>query len=319
MHLDQASDKTSHAAGFVYVATGDSYYEEAARAAASVRRHHPGKRICLITDRVRGTPFWDDLVLLPNPDFGFRDKMHMGLSPYEKSLFLDTDTEVLLPLDDVFVLLDRFELAAHQLFEGHDYTPPGVPDIFPDFNTGVVAFRNSPRTTAFFKIWREHYDLYLARNTPENYRYENVSDQQSFRVVAYESDLRLAVLGPEYNFVPHHVNFACAAVRILHGRGTHELADLARRLNMRLGNRAYAPRLDAIISNDPLAAELRKVCRMSALQLVRLAGRRLTPLWIRDALRRLGFVRSLFLRNRFAPMGKKSAPKWREPGAPSSS
>lgn len=319
MHSDPASAPRSHAEGFVYVATGDAYYEEARRSAASVRLHHPTRKICLVTDRVRGEPFWDDLVLLPNPDFGFRDKMHMGLSPYARSLFLDTDTEIIGPLDDVFVLLERFELAAHQLFEGHDYAAPGVPDIFPDFNTGVIAFRRSPETEAFFKTWRRLYDEYFARNTPGNYRYENVSDQQSFRVAAYESGLRLAVLGPEYNFVPHHVNFACASVRVLHGRGDQNLSNLKGRLNIRLGNRTYIPRLDTILSNDPIPSELFRACGMGALQLLRIGFRRVTPLWLRNLARRVPSVRSLFLRNRFAPAGAKPAKKWRQPFPPASS
>ena len=159
MHSDPASAPRSHAEGFVYVATGDAYYEEARRSAASVRLHHPTRKICLVTDRVRGEPFWDDLVLLPNPDFGFRDKMHMGLSPYVRSLFLDTDTEIIGPLDDIFVLLERFELAAHQLFEGHDYgTIGGL------FDTALWAAQNG-KAEAFLSAYRavepEHADANL--------------------------------------------------------------------------------------------------------------------------------------------------------------
>src|SRR6185295_8034232 len=36
--------------GFVYVATGSGYLEEARRSAESLRRCNPGCRICLITD-----------------------------------------------------------------------------------------------------------------------------------------------------------------------------------------------------------------------------------------------------------------------------
>ena len=305
----------SRSAGFVYVATGERYVTEARTSAAHLRRIHPTLPICLITDAARGDQFWDDLIVLENPTFGFRDKMNIGLSPYEKSLFLDTDTLVIGSLDEVFTLLDRFDIAGQQLFEGHDYRAPGVPDAFPEFNTGVVAFRRSPALTAFFAQWRALYDTYLATDATLGYHYENVSDQKSFRVALYESDLRFAVLTPEYNFVPHHVNFACAPVRVLHGRGDAQLVALAARINVFLGCRSYVPVLDTVVSAHTPAAELRRLWWLTGWQLLRHAGRALAPRRLRDRIRHLPLVRSLFLRNRFVQPGVSAehARKWREP------
>ena len=126
--------------GFVYVATGECYRGEAAVAAAQLRRTNPGARICLIADRAEGPVFWDDFVLLDRPAFGFRDKLAMHLCPYDRFVFLDTDTYVGADLTEVFQLLDHFDVAGHQLFEGHDYRLPDVPDAFPEFQGGMLDY-----------------------------------------------------------------------------------------------------------------------------------------------------------------------------------
>jgi hypothetical protein len=302
--------------GFVYVATGGRYLAEARESATLLRKSNPGIPICLVTDKPEGEAFWDDLIVLRNAAFGFRDKIFMGLCPYERFLFLDTDTWVVDDIAEVLELLRRFDFTGHQLFEGHDCPLPGIPDAFPEFNSGVIGFRRSPALGDFFPRWLARYDAYFAQNRDGHYHYSNVGDQKSLRQTVYESDVRIAVLGPEYNLVPHHVAFACAQVRILHGRGSAHLADLRGRLNAKLGNRAYVPRLDVVLHDDMLAPELRRLWAMATLQLVRKAGRQLTPLGLRNWLRQSALVRRLFLRNRFGADTRTNGSKWREPKPP---
>src|SRR5208283_2469801 len=304
------------AAGVVYVATGRRFMDEARDAAATLRSTNPGVPICLVADEPAGPAFWDELVLVSNPAFGFRDKILMGLCPFERFLYLDTDTRVAGDISDVLALLGRFDFAGHQLFEGHDCPLPGVPDAFPEFNGGVLGFRRSPTLGDFFARWLSRYDAYYAQNQGGRYHYSNSSDQKSLRQTLYESNLRIAVLGPEYNFTPHHLVFACAQVRILHGRGRRNLEELQGRLNAKLGNRAYVPRLDAVIHDDMLGSELRHLWWMATLQLVRKADRRLTPLPLRDWLRRSSLVRNLFMRNRFTDSNMTNDPKWHAPTPP---
>lgn len=299
--------------GFVYVATGEKYVEEARHAALTLRKYHPETPICLVTDKPTGEAFWKDLVILEKPAYGFRDKMAMWQCPYERFIFLDTDVRVLGKLDDLFTLLRRFDFAGHQLFEGHDCTPPGVPDAFPEFNTGMLAFQRNERTAQLFKLWAEHYERFLAENTGDHYDYSNIGDQKSFRYALYHSSVSLAVVGPEYNFVPHHVNFACAPVRILHARGEKALDDLERRLNKRLGNRVYVPRLNAIVSNDTDFSELCRLWLNTSLQLIRHMAVKITPLRLRNSFRRNRWIRFLFLHSRFGENETPGASKWRMP------
>jgi len=124
----------------------------------------------------------------------------MRLSPWQHTLFLDTDTYVTTDLGHLFEMLeDGFDLLAHQLFEGHNYGLEGVPDAFPEFNTGVIGFRNTPDVQRFFEDWNTWYGRYVPSIT---------CDQRSFRKAVYLSGLRHSVLTPEYNFRPLSTNFA---------------------------------------------------------------------------------------------------------------
>lgn len=292
------SPPASH--GFVLVATGPRYWQEAAVTATHLRRSNPGVRLCVIGDTPTVAPFWDDYVPLPNPVYGFRDKIAMRLCPYARFIYLDTDVHVIAPLDEVFQLLAHFDFAGQQLFEGHDSPITGIPDAFPEFQGGVLAFRHSPAAARFFERWQELYDHYRAPDRADRDVYVNVTDQKSLRQALYESPLRLAVLGPEYNFGPAHVNFACASVRVFHGRGD-SFAEFAPRMNAKLGNRIYHPMLDVVLHGEPTTADLWRLWWRTALQLLRRAGVALTPQKLRDWLRRSRSIRQWFLGNRFSP------------------
>lgn len=300
----------------VYVATGRRFADEAATAAAQLRATNPGVPICIITDQVDYQPvFWDHRVLVENPACGFRDKILMGLCPYERFLYLDTDTYVMGDLAPVFDLLDQFDFCGHQLFEGNDCPLPGVSSAFNEFNGGVLGFRRGPALDGFFARWLKNFDDFYALNHDGNYHYSNASDQKSLRLTVYYSALRITVLKPEYNFTPHHLDFACDSVHILHGRGRTHLESLAARLNAKLGNRVYVPRLDTVIHDDSSGAELRRLWWMTTLQLLRKAGCYLTPLSLRNQLRSSRLIRSLFLRNRFSEPAGAPDPKWHQPGS----
>lgn len=302
--------------GIAYVATGRRFADEAAQAAAQLRKTNPGLLICLITDQPDYQPvFWDHLVVVTNPHLGFRDKLLMGLCPYERFLYLDTDTFVVGDITEMLGLLKRFDFVGHQLFEGHDRPLPGIPDAFPEFQGGVIGLRRSPATADFFARWLASYDAHYALNCDGHYDYSNASDQKTLRLTVWQTGVSVGVIGPEYDFTPHHLDFACAPVRIIHGRGQANLVSLERRLNAHLGNRIYVPSLDTVIHNDTLTPELRRLWVMVSLQLLRKVGVCLTPLALRNWLRRSALVRRTFLRNRFGEPADKPDPKWHQPSS----
>ncbi len=283
--------------GFVYVATGAVYFHETAEAVRHLRAANPAARVCVITDKLHGEKFWDEIVVVEKPSFTFRDKVLMSLCPYERFVYLDCDTYVAGDLTEMFELLTRFDVIGHQLFEGHDYRIPGVPDAFPEFNGGVFGFRRSPDVDKFFARWREIFEAYAARNTGGSYDYTNVGDQKGFRIALYESGLRHSVLGPEYDFIVQHVQFACAAVKIFHGRTFADLRRMEKIVNARLGQRAWVPILDLCVMQHESCAGWARIAWRTLLQALRMAGLVVLPAGLRRRLREMTWLRRRFLRN----------------------
>lgn len=220
--------------GAVYIASREPYLSEASRSASSLREHHPEIPITLFApDHYDPPAVFDEMQPLERPRHDFSDS-NLGSEhiPYDRTLFLDTDTFVAADISGAFDILDRFDLAA-----AHDPTRDGtgehthehaVPDSFPQYNTGVIAYRDTAAVRALFERW---IDLY---HTVDGVNYG--LNQPTFRMAAYEADLDIGTLPPEYNFrignVANAVAYACGPVRILHGRSLYwDIDDLAARIN----------------------------------------------------------------------------------------
>jgi hypothetical protein len=222
--------------GFVYVATGEGYRQEAVKSLASLKKCHPTANVCLVTDLATTDTAQFDEVVVAEPNqvsFSPLDKLLAVLCPYERAIFLDTDTMVVGELNELFGVLDRFELALlPETKRGWDYDMPDVPRPFAEFNTGVIVFRNDDRIHALFAEWRRVYSE--LRENPGL-----VNDQPSFRQVLYHSDIRVAPLPSEFHFLGNTENYIMWDARLIHARG--DLADIAARVNQKLGSRVYIP------------------------------------------------------------------------------
>jgi len=275
--------------GFVYVATGLRFVKEAAESAQYLKRHQ-NEKICLITDRLypEVNVFWDDIILLDNVHFNLKDKTYIYKSPYYKCVFLDTDTYVTENVSELFLLLDEFDLAAHQLYEGHEYEMEGVPHAFPEFNTGVIAYRNTEEFENFCLQWNTLYDHY-EKDTP--------NDQRSFRKTVYHSKLRHTVISPEYNYRPLTTNFAIQKLKIIHGRTFPLLQQLEKKMNKKTVHRAYVPTLDAVVSDYMELPDLWNIWKRSSILFIKEIGKKLTPISFRNAIRNNKIIRRTFLKN----------------------
>src|SRR6266404_4569779 len=106
--------------GVVYVATGKKYYDEACISVRSLKVSN-SIRAAIFTDQPRQDPHFDIHVPVKSTGDGFLDKVvNLKASPFEHTLFLDTDTFVWSDLTDLFSLLGNFDLAVahdHQVRE----------------------------------------------------------------------------------------------------------------------------------------------------------------------------------------------------------
>ncbi len=173
----------------------------------------------------------------------YADKIaNMLRSPFERTIFLDSDTLIVDEIAHVLHVLERYEVAvAHSPgYRGLD--DPDVPSAFYEFNTGVIAWRSSTRTRAFLESWLQTYLAWQDdRPFPRAGTTGREADQPAFRHCAWRSGLRVICLGAEYNLRVNHPATVVERVRVIHGRHGNAEA-LARRINQRQGARNYTPR-----------------------------------------------------------------------------
>ncbi|PWU08128.1 MAG: hypothetical protein C5B47_05130 [Verrucomicrobia bacterium] len=200
--------------GVLYVATGRRHLVEAARSAESVRKHMPRLPILLYTDQTNVKfQVFTEIRKIDQPQYSFGDKiLPLKETPFERTLFLDTDTHLCAPVHDLFEILDRFDLAAsHAPYR--PARPSSTPSCFCELNSGVIAYRRNTETICFFDEWMQLYqDFVVATNS--------TPDQPALRQALYESSIRIYILPPEYNLRTVMPGFSGrGTVKILHGRG----------------------------------------------------------------------------------------------------
>ena len=82
----------------------------------------------------------------------------MDQSPYDLTIFLDTDTVINHDITDMFDILETFDLvAAHDLARKRKKYSEAIPEYgripysFSEVNTGVLAYRKSEHTKRLFR------------------------------------------------------------------------------------------------------------------------------------------------------------------------
>lgn len=223
--------------GVIYVATGERFFTEAEDSLKSLRTHMPNLPAILWTDMAphRVPSIFDEVQPIGNPQHSFADKIKpLALSPFEKSLFLDTDTRICHSLEDVFQLLNHFDIAAAHAPMRITWPQPEIPDSFVEVNSGFLAWRRSNQTNHLFSEWERLYLEHVHLTGQKD-------DQPSLRKALFASQLRLFILPPEYNFRTVLPGFCGrGVVKVIHGRHQN-LPAIEQRLNRCQGCRVVIP------------------------------------------------------------------------------
>lgn len=274
--------------GVVYVATGPTYLEEAKTSVASLRQHHDIPATIFVSRALHAdaAEVFDDVRVVDDPHHDFRDSM---LTPemvvYPKTLFLDTDTYVAGDIAGVFEALDRHDAAVardptvsgsvdHQT--GYD-----VPEWWPQFNTGVMALRDTERVHRLLDDW------HAIHNEVRGGVLHDLN-QPAFRIATFRWGGSTYVLPPEYNwrYSFYGGGFAGGEVKILHDRFVlRDIGTVAERVNATDGPRLirtglvcrvqphkrgigwlrfYARRLAVRYRNEGLSRTCRRAIRFGA-------------------------------------------------------
>ena len=236
--------------GVIYVATGKRYIEEALKSAASLKDKMPDLPVTIFSSDPIDSHLFEKVVVIENPNYDHPglDKIECMLcSPYEHTLFLDSDTYICDDFSEVFSLLSQFDIAAahaplrlapEYLDSGRSWIPykfNEVPKSYPEMNTGVVLYKKSPEIQLCFKEWLTLCQEKI-KETGNNGK--PLHDQATFRPVLWGSSLRTAVLTPEYNCRFIFPVVVKGKVKILHGRSSN-IVNISKNINSELGCRVF--------------------------------------------------------------------------------
>jgi hypothetical protein len=274
---DASTSPATSAEGIIYSCSGDFYVGEALRSACSSLRHNPVPHLMFTSgegDSAEGVSF-AHFEPSENP---YADKIaNIRRSPFERTIYLDSDTYVVDGIVEVLELLDHYDLAVAYAPAYRGLADPGVPRAFYEFNTGVLAWRSSDRVAAFLRSWEETYLAWLTEEPfPGASKASNSrrADQPAFRRCAWEHEMRLFVLAPEYNFRLGYPTTVVDRVHVIHGDHADYDA-LAARVNDREQPRSWPPPLPL---RAKVARRMRKATRVPSAQ-----SRLKRPEWHADA------------------------------------
>ena len=165
--------KNNHAFQIIYLAFGDFFFAQALLSAYTASHFNPSASIKIVTNiTVESHHF---ISLLPDnlelqyinaPDSDNRKyKTHIiEFSDVIKTIYIDSDTFVTAPLDDIVTFLDYWDIALRYQDDPQRHTFLNSIRICgnklniasaPHWNAGVLAFRNSTVVHDFFDVWRE--------------------------------------------------------------------------------------------------------------------------------------------------------------------
>jgi len=199
--------------GLVYVAWGKAFVQEAAQSAKSAKAAG-GYACAIVTDDTDGLDDVFDYKIKCDLRKDYSDKILMRYSPFDESIFLDTDTVVVFDLEPLFDLFRRFDVFFQAATGGVHYSIGDVPILsFPEISAGVIGFRKNSEVSRFFELWQKSYDQIQLENG------SGAWDQRSLRYAAWASEVRLTFIQHEWQCYSFAANILLTNVKIFHGRG----------------------------------------------------------------------------------------------------
>lgn len=217
---------TKETKGAIYITTDDSYLDEAIKSAKSLKRNNPDLEATLYTDTDVECEIFDQIKKVKYSITDTQDSiLKPFMTPYDKNLYLDTDTYVTGDISELFEILDNFDVAASHA-PGRKRVQ-GTPECFREYNTGVIAFRKSDEIKETFRRWEELYEEIQKTDLEVGIGH----DQHPFAKTIFESNLDFFTLPPEYNTRLPRCGYSSGEVKILHGRPRTSMEKIEKTIN----------------------------------------------------------------------------------------
>ena len=237
--------------GVIYSATGQKFVDEAVRSARSLKQVMPDLPVTLYTDLTEVPDgVFDVIEIIEHPHYSTRDKIQpLCDPPYQRTLYIDTDTYIAEPFYEVFDALQRFDIIFTHAPGRYRTKFEEIPDCFTEPNGGLIGVNRNQRALKAMDSWKLEYERQLEA-TPNN-----KSDQGVLRKAIYQSDASIYVMPPEYNFRCEMPAFLGARLKakILHGRKGN-LASIAEIANSSEKRRIVMPGVLLPLRNELLVS-----------------------------------------------------------------
>ena len=185
--------------GFFYIVFGESFIKEALMSIKSLKRNN-AEPVALYTDVEYNSSF-DGLVDIHrkiSPQHIRAKVDYITETPFQKTLYLDSDTVIVRNISDMFDVLERFDVAvtndyARKRKKYSNIIPEyeAIPYSFSEVNGGIMAYNSSPAATEFLQLWKKYFYKYYSQT--------NGWDQVSLRISLWESSVRIHHFPFEYN------------------------------------------------------------------------------------------------------------------------
>jgi len=200
--------------GILYVAYGPKAIAHVERGIIVLRKYNRKLPVAVISDQnVKGCTI---LIKKPDADIGARTYKTTiyFLSPFEQTLYLDADTELLCDPGSAFKLLNYADMAMAQdpirIFNRNKWKGLVAAEIkytieatgggeLCYYNDGVILFKRNARVEALMKMWHEEWKRFKRQDQPAMLR------------AMYQCPVKLITMREEFNthkqiadFVKHY-------------------------------------------------------------------------------------------------------------------
>lgn len=220
--------------GILYVAFGGQWIAEAKRSIRSLKRVS-NLPVAVLTD----SP-WDEH---PQPDqflvqdnvagFSSKPKYILDSSPFEYTLFLDTDTLLVSDPEPIFGLLKHYEIGVR--FGGPKLNEAPNLEFHTQCNSGVILFKKCENVKQVAQLWQVEYERGLGEtsNVADS---RGLGDQRYLAIAIAKSKARPVHLEAFLNFTLFNTISTTSPPIVLHGR-LKDMEIIAAEKAMRWDNR----------------------------------------------------------------------------------
>ena len=182
--------------GIIYIVFNQKFVKEFLVSIESLKKHSPDIPVTVFCDKSFSDDRVDNLIQI-NPKHIRAKVDFINDSPYDNTLYLDSDTVINHDISDMFDIFPRFDVGAtHDLARKRkkycnipEYN--AIPYSFSEINGGIMSFTKNERTEKFLKLWKEYFYKYSSKTSGW--------DQVSLRISLWESGVNICHYPVEYN------------------------------------------------------------------------------------------------------------------------